>query len=103
MLELPALMYKDVGSQPRAGGTYSYLLVSTPEDWVDGIASGWYETLPDAIVANALPAMDIDDVSPPTMDELKTKATELGIKFQPGITAKTLQKKIDDALADAAA
>ena len=103
-LELPGLLYKDIGSQPRAGGTFSFILVSTEEELADGITEGWHETLLQAIdYAKGTETIgEIDDISPPTMAELETKAKELGIKYPSSIAAKTLQKKIDDALAQAA-
>jgi hypothetical protein len=98
-LELPALMYKDKGEHQRAGGTYSYKLVSTPEEVDVALRNGWYKTLPGAIAGEVdvegLPPEAIDENAPPTRAELEAKAKELGIAFHPKINDKKLQEKIE--------
>lgn len=62
------------------------------------LKSGWFETLPEAIVGKTslqeLPPAEL----PPTRDELEQKAKELGIKFDKKMSDEVLTKKISDAV-----
>ena len=40
----------------------------------------------------------VEEIAPPTSEEIRTKAKELGIKFDGRTSDKTLLKKIEEAL-----
>lgn len=50
-MDLPTVLYRCPGPHSRAGGTYDYLGVETPEAYESAIAAGWQLTMPDAIDA----------------------------------------------------
>ena len=104
--EFAVLVYKDKGPHQRAGGTYDYTLVGSPEELAVALAAGWFETLPEAIapkdvavashVASNTP--EADDTAPPTRDELKAKAAELGLVFPANASDKKLADLIKATL-----
>lgn len=53
--EFPALVYKGKGEHQCAGGTYDYKQVVNVAEFKDALACGWYESLPDAVAAAAMP------------------------------------------------
>lgn len=50
-MELPTVLYRCPGQHSRAGGTYDFLGVESPEAYESAIADGWQLTMPDAIAA----------------------------------------------------
>ncbi len=50
-MDLPTVLYRCPGPHSRAGGTYDFLGVETPENYDAAIADGWQLTMPDAIDA----------------------------------------------------
>ncbi len=104
MKQLPTHVYKDGGHFQRQGGTYSAAYVTTQEDLEAKIAAGWGLRIadigkPKEVAAPDIKAPESDDA--PTLDELKIKARELGLKFGPNTKAETLTKLIADKLNEA--
>jgi len=107
----PTIVYKDGGPYQRRGGTFDTLAVTTQEDLDEKLANGWYSH-PDEISAKAVatlssdsPAADVkapESKDAPTRDELKLKATELGIEFAANISDKKLRELIEAKLAEQA-
>jgi len=95
-IEFPTLVYRGKGPHFRAGGTYDYTEVKGQEDFDAKLSAGWFATLPSAIEANDNPQI-VDD-SPPTREELETKAKELGIKFYKKTTNDDLNSLIISAI-----
>jgi len=50
-MDLPTVLYRCPGPHSRAGGTYGFLGVETPESYDAAIAAGWQLTMPAAIDA----------------------------------------------------
>jgi hypothetical protein len=48
-VDLPTVLYRCPGPHSRAGGTYDFLGVESPESYEAAIAAGWQLTMPDAI------------------------------------------------------
>mgnify|MGYP003348837805 CR=1 FL=1 len=107
MTEFPALVYKAEGKYIRPNGTYDFTGVNSAEELAQKLKDGWFESIEDAIEAKTRPvepqkadsqAVE-DDFAPPTREELETKATELGIKFDGRYSDKKIAQMIDEALA----
>jgi hypothetical protein len=102
------MLYKCPGPHDLHGGKYDYTIV--PDEQIDAaLADGWFLTTPEAKAAHekaqaeaaAAVAADTkpdEDTSAPTLDELKQKATELGIPFDGRIGAKRLAAMIETKL-----
>lgn len=103
------IVYKDGGPYQRKGGTFDTLAVHTREELENKLANGWYSH-PDEIGAKAVATLSSDAPAPdvkapeskeaPTRDELKLKATELGIEFAQNVSDKKLRELIEAKLAD---
>lgn len=104
-MEFPTIVYKVPGRYVRPYGTYDYAGVNTQEELDAKLSEGWYESLPAAIEgkpskpAETVSEPVLDDNAPPTREELETKATELGIKFDGRYSDKKIAQMIDEALA----
>jgi len=113
MNEFPAFVYKGKGKHQGNGGTFDLLAVQTVEELSQKLSEGWFLNHGDAIAASktktfaATPVSEpakpvsepvLDDNAPPTRQELETKATELGIKFDGRYSDKRLSQLIEDAL-----
>ena len=113
MTEFPAFVYKAKGKYQRPGGGYDYLHVKDDVEFQNALADGWFESLTAAVEAlkskkfaetpvskPAEPVSEpfVDDIAPPTRQELETKATELGIKFDGRYSDKRIAQLIDEAL-----
>lgn len=121
-LEFPRLVFKNIGSNLRHGGTYSAELVETQQEYESAIKGGWFGTLPEAIDGKPLTVVDVPtaplvlapieeevketisdadlpDTGMPTRDELERKATELGLTFHHRLKDENLLKMIDEAIA----
>lgn len=102
------IVYKDGGPHSRAGGTYDYKGVHSKEEFDAALAAGWFATLAEAVAPKAeensaaVPSntSDDEDNKPPTREELKQKATELGIEFAPNTSDKKLNELIAAKLAE---
>ena len=99
----PTIVYKDGGPHSRAGGTYDYKGINSQEELDAALAAGWFATMGEAVAPKvaensaAAPSntSSDDDKKPPTREELKQKATELGIEF----AANTGDKKLGELIA----
>lgn len=107
MTEFPALVYKAEGRYFRLNGTYDFESVKNAEELAEKLKNGWFENLEAAIAERtavsehkkAVSEPVPDDFAPPTRQELETKATELGIKFDGRFSDKKIAQLIDEALA----
>lgn len=111
MNEFPRMVYKAGGPEEIHGGHFSTLIVESDDELDDALAKGWRLTTVEAKVTE-LPERSSatgttgegsgsagGDNAPPTRDELKQKATELGLTFAGNISTDNLAALVDDALA----
>jgi hypothetical protein len=103
-MKFPRLVYKSAAS---------FVLVESEEAHAEKLAEGWFDTVPEAIagvsakpelvdLALAPPTPEpgpVEGDEPPTRDELKQKARDLGIEFAPNIPTAKLAELVDLALA----
>lgn len=107
MTEFPALVYKAEGNYIRPHGTYDFTGVNSAEELAQKLKDGWFESLELAVAGKhaaperkkAVSEPVSDDFAHPTREELETKATELGIKFDGRYSDKKIAQMIDEALA----
>ncbi len=109
--EYPRMMYKAGGGEQIHGGRFSTLIVHDQDELETALAGGWSRTTPEAVEAArpAKPAPDpaassggkpeVDDDAPPTRDELKQKANELGLTYAGNISTEKLAALVETALA----
>jgi len=93
----PRLVFRSPGSHQCQGGTYAYASMADQNEFDAHLADGWHATLPDALAPPAPKEIAPLD-APPTRDELKRKAAELGLIYAPNITDAKLANMIDAAL-----
>lgn len=104
-MEFPSLVYKAEGKYIRPHGTYDFVGVNDQQELEQKLSEGWFDSLEAAIegksakAAKAVSEPVLDDNAPPTREELETKATELGIKFDGRYSDKKIAQMIDEALA----
>lgn len=97
-MSFPTLVYKCPGDHHGPGAsTYSYKGVKDAEQLASARAEGWFMTLAEALAGEAV---EEEDDSMPTREELELKANELGIKFDGRTSDAGLLKKIEAALAE---
>lgn len=92
------MLYKCPGPHEIHGGHFDYTIVDA--DDFDALATaqadGWFPTTPEAKAAyEAEKAKPESDDAPPTREELKAKADELGIEYAKNISDKKLSELID--------
>lgn len=92
----PCHLYKCPGPFVHMGMKYRYVGCADEKEYARLTAEGWVADLEEAAGKKPKP---VDDVSPPTRDELERKASELGIAFDGRTSDKKLASKIDEALA----
>ena len=89
MTDFPTIVYRTPGphKKPR-GKTYAYRGAADQEAFDALIAKGWSASYEEAVgqssKASAKPkveAVEIDEVSSPTREELESKAKELGVNI----------------------
>jgi hypothetical protein len=99
--EFPRMVYQAGGTEEIHGGRFGTLIVNDADELDAALADGWHLTTTEAKAAAAKPeARVLDDNDPPTRDELKAKATELGLAFPGNVSNAKLAEMIDAALAD---
>lgn len=113
MNEFPRMVYQSGGSEDIHGGRFSTLIVDNDDELADALAKGWRLTTDEAKDAE-LPERSGDtgttgtkgegsgsagDEAPPTRDELKQKAAELGLTYPGNISIDKLAALVADALA----
>jgi hypothetical protein len=113
MSEFPSFVYKGKGKHQGNGGTFDLLVVQNAEELSQKLSEGWFLNHGEAILAAkpkvfaetpvfepAKPVSEpvLDETAPPTREELETKATELGIKFDGRFSDKRISSLIEEAL-----
>lgn len=79
------MLYKHPGKHKIHGNKFDYIVT---EDIDAAIKNGWCLTTPEAL--------DCDD--PPSRDEVKAKADELGIEYPKNIKTPRLQKMVENEI-----
>lgn len=108
MTDFPTIMYRVPGphKKPR-GGFYAYCGAADQEQFDSLLKRGWFASYEEAAagksasdIIDAAEAFEdaVDDVSPPTRDELEIKAKELGVSFNARTSDKKLVERIATAL-----
>jgi hypothetical protein len=91
------MLYKAPGPHEIHGGNFDYTIVE--DDQIDAaLAAGWYLTTTEAKAAHQAALQDAADNAPPTRDELKRKADELGLQYPGNIPTERLGAMVDAAL-----
>jgi hypothetical protein len=101
-MEYPSMVYKVPGKHVRPHGTYDFTGVNNAEELQAKLKDGWFSSLPEAIdskqTAPVVEAVKVDDIAPPSRQELEEKATELGIKFDGRFSDKKISQLIEETL-----
>jgi len=103
--EFPRMVYQAGGTEEIHGGRFATKIVHDTDELDAALAGGWCLTTPEAKAAAEKPAgagaadEEKDDNAPPTREELKAKATELGLTFPGNVSNAKLAEMIDAALA----
>ena len=104
MTDFPTIVYRIPGpfKKPR-GGTYAIRPAADKEAFDALIAKGWSASYEEALIAaqplkTKAKAVEIDEVSGPTREELEIKAKELGVSFNVRTSDITLSERITSAL-----
>lgn len=96
----PTMLYKHPGAHEMHGDKFDYIVVDE-QDVDQAKKEGWHLTTTEAKEKTKAPAKPApapaDDNAPPTREELETKATELGIKFD----GRTSDAKLGSLIAKA--
>lgn len=107
-MDFPRLMYRAPGPEQCQGGTYAQKLVRDEEEFDDALQDGYHGTLPEALA----PAPFDDggpivtaklaeaDNAPPTSEELRAKAAELGIAVRKNATDESIMAAVTAKLAE---
>lgn len=105
-MEFPKMMYRAGGDEEIHGAKLRTLVVNDQDEQDAALADGWHLTTPKAIEADRAVrsgqndhSLDVDDDTPPTRDEMKAKAAELGLTFAHNISNVKLAELIEQALA----
>ncbi len=103
MTDFPTILYRIPGPHKKPRGlTYGYRGAADQEAFDALIAKGWSASYEDA--ASKLDkkpkakAIEIDEVSGPSREELEVKAKELGVSFNARTSDTTLSDRITSAL-----
>jgi hypothetical protein len=103
----PALALVGAVAEPLQDGVYGVRTVASDEEHDAALAEGWHESPADARAAHAeLVAANLkadagagdDETRPPSRDELKAKAKELGLTFAHNITTDKLAELVAEKL-----
>jgi len=104
-MTFPTMVYRSPGfHRGPKGATFDFLGVKDAAALKAAKAAGWHETMEEATgakkVIEAAVALDeaIDEISPPTREELEAKAEELGVKFNARTKDAVLAKRIAEAI-----
>jgi hypothetical protein len=91
------MLYKAPGPHEIHGGRFDYTIVD--DDQVEAtLAAGWYLTTTEAKAAHQATLQDAADNAPPTRDELKRKADDLGLSYPANIPTEKLSAMVVAAL-----
>ena len=105
MTDFPTIVYRTPGphKKPR-GKTYAYRGAEDKAAFDALIAKGWSASYEEAVSKldkkPKAKAVEIDEVSGPTREELESKAKELGVSFNSRTSDITLSDRITAALED---
>jgi len=109
------MLYKAGGHEQIHGGSFASLIVRNADELEAALADGWFKTTPEATDAvkptpaptpeptaapTPAPTSAPEDETPPTRDELKQKADELGLQYPGNIPTAKLAEMVEAALAD---
>lgn len=103
MTDFPTIVYRTPGpyKKPR-GKTYAYRSAADQEAFDALIAKGWSASYEEAVSKldkkPKAKAVEIDEVSSPSREELEVKAKELGVSFNARTSDITLSDRITSAL-----
>jgi hypothetical protein len=100
--DFPTIVYRTPGpfKKPR-GGTYAIRPAADKEAFDALIAKGWSASYEGAVGSKPkAKAVEIDEVSGPTREEMEIKAKELGVSFNARTSDITLSDRITAALED---
>lgn len=98
--DFPRMLYQAGGAEEIHGGRFATKIVNDQDELDAALAGGWALTTTEA--AAAASGAGANDNAPPTRDELKQKATELGLTFAGNISNAKLAELVDAALAEQA-
>ncbi|MES2320186.1 MAG: hypothetical protein V4631_22135 [Pseudomonadota bacterium] len=125
-MQFPRLMFRTPGPDQCLGGTYANQLVRNAEEFEARQSEGWHPTLPEALAPTPAPTAaptqaptsaptaaptdaptaapvtltTQEQTAPPTYDEMKAKATELGLEYPGNISKAALLAMITAKLAE---
>jgi len=104
-MKFPRLMFRAPGPEQCQGGSYTHKLVQDSEEFSAALQDGFHGTLPEALapapVIITAKLAEADDNAPPTGEELRAKAKELGLVFKRNATDEEIGKLITAKLAEA--
>lgn len=106
-MDFPRLLYRCPGPHSKRGHTYATRGCNDIAEFKHFSDQGWFASFEEAIVGNhmadvieAVEAADaaIDEITPPTREEMEQKAKELGLSFNSRTSDKVLAQRIADAV-----
>ena len=105
MTDFPTIVYRTPGPHKKPRGlTYAYRGAADQEAFDALIAKGWSASYEEAVSKldkkPKAKAVEIDEVSGPTREEMEIKAKELGVSFNARTSDITLSDRITAALED---
>jgi len=102
MSDFPRMLFKANGTEPMHGGMFTPFIVENAETLEAALADGWCLTTCEATARVQMPTETPvsvpDDDAPPTRDELKRKATEMGLEYAKNIPTDELKARIAAAI-----
>jgi len=97
MMNYPRTLYRTCLESSK----YPALLVHNETEHSAARAVGWRDSIPEAIAdaeSELDTAVEMDDLSPPTREEMESKARQLGISFNKRTSDDKLLWRIEQAL-----
>lgn len=100
MNDFPKMMYRAGGSEQIHGSNFATHIVNDADEEEAALADGWHLTTPDAKAADKPDeGSTLTPIGAPTRDEMKRKATDLGLEFKHNISNAALAELIEHELA----
>lgn len=87
-MEFPRLVYK---------GPAVHLLVESQEEFDAALAAGWFASVPESL-SKPDTALDADETTAATPEEITQKLTELGVVFDRRLGPKKLAALLEETL-----
>jgi hypothetical protein len=98
-MRFPVHVYRVPGRFKKpGGGSYDYTQAVSQEHFDTLLTRGWFPSYAEAKIGKIEAPEVIDEVSPPTREELEDKARELGVSFNARTSDKKLAERIAEAL-----